>query len=164
MMPCFYDKTLESAMYGSSSWFYSLAPGALRAAAMAAFALGAGVWGAVLLAPVPSRNPPLLAAELPQQQSVQPLAQWFGGRPLRVRVSVTGIIAAEDGRGAALLSIDGAPVRAFRVGQSLAPGVILQAVSSNTVSIAQDGELEQFSAPAGPGSGLRGFVPAQSAN
>ena len=143
----------------SSSWFNHHGPRSLRAVAVGAIAVGAGVWGVRLLAPAPQEIPPLLSAGPVQGLSVQPVAQWFGGQPLRVRVSVAGVIATEGGRGAALLSVDGAPVRVWRVGQALAPGVVLQSVTGNAVSIAQDGTVEQFSVPAAPGSGLRGFIP-----
>lgn len=156
---CFHTSFRNPPMPRSSSWLNHHGPRSLRAAAVCALAVGAGVWGARLLAPAPQEIPPLLSAGAAQRQSVQPVAQWFGGRPLRVRVSVAGIIAADGGRGAALLSVDGAPVRVWRVGQALAPGVVLQSVTGNAVSIAQDGTVEQFSVPAGPGSGLRGFIP-----
>src|SRR5690606_36923718 len=113
----------ESCMVASPYRLQSLAPAALRAAAMMAVAIGVGVWSAILLAPRPTESPPLLEVGAAVPTDLSPVVQWFGGAPLRVRVAVHGVIATDAGRGAALLSVEGAPPRAYRVGQSLAPGV-----------------------------------------
>ncbi|HLT98670.1 MAG TPA: hypothetical protein VKZ70_02885 [Burkholderiaceae bacterium] len=139
--------------------FHTHAADALRVIAMATLAVGVGVWSALLLAPRPVESPPLLAPGADARQDLSPVVQWFGGAPLRVRVAVNGIIAAGDGSGAALLSVDGASPRAYRVSQELAPGVVLEAVSPQSVSIAQDGVAEQVPMPKAPGSGMQGFVP-----
>ena len=130
---------------------------------MLALALGVGVWGALLLAPAPREAPPVLGSMMPQLYDTKPVAQWFGGSPLRVRVTAAGVISADDGRGAALLSVDGAPARAYRVGQTLAPGVVLDSVSASAMTIAQDGLAEHIAVPAAPGVGLRGFVTVPAA-
>jgi len=127
--------------------------------AIVAIAAGLGVWGALLFAPAPRDAPPVLDSIMPSLHDTTSVAQWFGGAPLRVRVTAAGVIAADDGRGAALLSVDGGPVRAYRVGQTLAPGVVLAAVTASAVSIDQDGVIEQVAVPASPASRVQGFVP-----
>lgn len=146
-------------MHARSSLSYSHAPALLRVAAMVATAAGIGVWAALLLAPTPRGSLPMLDSMATSLQDTAPVAQWFGGQPLRVRVAALGVIAGQDGRGAALLSVDGGPPRAYRVGQSLAPGVSLDAVTASAVSIAQDGVVEHVALPVSPAAGLRGFVP-----
>lgn len=146
-------------MHASSSLLHSHVPAWLRAAAMVATAAGIGLWAALLFAPEPRESPPVLDSMAPPLRDTAPVAQWFGGQPLRVSVAALGVIAADDGSGAALLSVDGAPPRAYRVGQPLAPGVSLDAVTTSAVSIAQDGVIEQLALPANPAGGLRGFVP-----
>ncbi|SRR5690606_14554145 len=148
-------------MSAGTSRFQTHAADALRLLAMAATAVGVGVWGALLLAPRPAESPPLLAPGPAATQDLSAVVQWFGGAPLRVRIAVNGIIASEDGRGAALLSVDGASPRAYRVGQELAPGVRLESVSAHAVTIAQDGVSEQVPMPKAPGSGLQGFIPVK---
>ena len=149
-------------MTASSSPSYRHAPAWLRVAAMVAMAAGSGVWTAVLLAPTPRETLPVLDSMVPPVQDTTPVARWFGGKPLRVHVTALGVIAGDDGSGAALLSVDGGPPRAYRVGQSLAPGVSLDGVTASTVSIAQDGLVEQVALPTRAGSGLRGFVPVHA--
>lgn len=134
-------------------------PALVRAAAMAACAVGVGVWGALLLAPTPSQLPPALDVSAAAPRDTAAVAQWFGGAALRVRVVASGIIAGEDGFGAALLSIDGGPPRAYRVGQTLAPGVTLHAVAPTSVAIAQEGTIENVAVPVSPHARVRGFVP-----
>lgn len=145
-------------MLASSSSLNHHAPALLRGIALVAIALGVGVWGAVLLAPAPREAPPVLDAIMPQLHDTQTVASWFGGAALRVRVAAVGVIASDDGRGAALLSVDAGPVRAYRVGQSLAPGVTLHAVTAGSVSIDQDGVIEQVALRPGPASSAQGFI------
>lgn len=151
-------------MHGTSSLFHSHAPALLRVVALVALALGIGVWGAVLLAPTPRESPPLLGSIAPSLHDTASVAQWFGGAPLRVRITAAGIIASDDGRGAALLSVDGGPVRAYRVGQALAPGVTLDAVTSAEVSIDQDGVIEQVAMRPDPAGRVQGFIPVSAAS
>lgn len=150
-------------MHASSSLIHQYGPGLLRGLAIMAFAVGLGVWSAILLAPQAPKSSPLLdtpAAPLPDTRAV---AHWFGGAQLRVTVTAHGVIAAADGSGAALLSVDGAAPRAYRVGQTLAPGVVLDAVSTVAVSIAQDGSVETVAIPPASGHDVRGFLPGKTA-
>ena len=123
-----------------------------------ALAAGAGVWAALLLAPGARDPGSLLDTALPAVQATEPLARWFGGPALRVRVTPLGVISADDGRGAALLSIEGGPARAYRVGQQLAPGVVLHGVGPSAVRIDQDGEVEVIGLPDASPTPENGFI------
>lgn len=138
-------------------------PALLRALAMLAVAAGVGVWGAILLAPSPGAMPPALPAASTQGFATAPVAQWFGGGNARVKVTVVGLIAGGAQQGAALLSVNGAPAQAYRIGQTLAPGIVLAGVSRDAVSVDQDGVIEQVAVPRNPTDVIQGFVPAASA-
>lgn len=132
-------------------------PAFARGLAIVALALGIGVWGALLFAPAPRALPPMLDT-VTSEQNTAAVARWFGGGALRVRVAVMGLITSDKG-GAALLSVNGGTAQAYRVGQTLAPGVTLAGVTANAVSIDQDGVTEQVAMPANPASVVQGFVP-----
>jgi general secretion pathway protein C len=138
-------------------------PSVVRTLALLTLAVGAGVWGALLFAPVPSNPPPTLEASIMTSQDTRAVARWFGGGALRVRVAVMGLIAADDGRGAALLAVNGGAPQAYRTGQVLAPGVTLAAVAADAVSIDQDGVIERVAVPSRPGGLVQGFVPVMPA-
>lgn len=135
----------------------------LRGLAMLALAVGAGVWGALLFAPAPKTLPPMLDVSAATGHDTGAVARWFGGGALRVRVAVMGLIASSDGRGAALLAVNGGTPQAYRTGQTLAPGVTLAAVAADSVSIDQDGVIEKVAVPSRPGSLVQGFVPVSGA-
>ncbi len=134
------------------------APGMLRSAALLAIAGGIGVWSALLLAPRPAPAPPMLAAQAAPARSLAPLEGWFGSGRGRLQVRIAGLMAAGV-RSTAVLSIDGAPARAFRVGDDLAPGITLTAVHAGGIVVSQDGMDETVAAPAPPAA-APGFVPA----
>lgn len=132
-------------------------PRILKTVFMVALAAGIGLWSALLLAPKPEAAPPALAAGPAVGQDITPVLGWFGGGSARLRVTVVGLIASGE-RGAALLSINGGSPEAYRVGQTLAQGVTLSAVSPSGVSIDQDGIIEEvFIAATSPLA--QGFVP-----
>src|SRR5690606_10153601 len=108
---------------------------------------GIGIWGALLFAPVPGPLPPALDTMPVKEQDTAAVARWFGGGSLRVRVTVAGVIAGGPDRGAALLGVNGATPQAYRIGQSLAPGVTLAGVAANGAFIDQDGVIEQVLMP-----------------
>lgn len=144
----------------SVSLIHERGPNILRGAALVIAALGVGVWGAILLAPQNLNSPPLLESAAPAATDTQSVAQWFGGARLRLRIIAHGVIAASDGKGAALLSIDGGAPRVYLAGQDLAPGVVLESVGASSVRIYQDGGVEEVPIPAVPGREIRGFVSA----
>ena len=56
--------------------------------------------------------------------------------PLASRYVLSGVVAAGDAGGAALIGIDGQPPRPYRVGAALEGGLVLQAVSPRGVRLA----------------------------
>src|SRR3546814_6342750 len=100
-----------------------------QALAMLAMAAGIGVWSALLLAPQPMAARPFLASGPTSGQDISPLVNWFGGGSARLRITVVGLLSSGQ-RGTALLSIHGAPPKAYSVGHTLAQGVTLSAVRS----------------------------------
>lgn len=44
------------------------------------------------------------------------------------RFQLRGVVASASGRGSALIAVDGQPPRAFRVGQTVADGLVLQSL------------------------------------
>lgn len=134
-------------------------PAIVRGLSVLTIATGVGVWGAVLFAPVPGALPPMLSLASSTGQNTTAVARWFGGDALRVRVVVVGLITSDGGRAAALLAVNSGAPKAYRPGQTLAPGVTLAGVGPNAVSIDQDGVIEQVAVPASPASVVHGFVP-----
>ena len=53
------------------------------------------------------------------------------------RFVLSGVIASSVGQGAALISVDGKPARAFAVGSELAPGYVLVAVASREAMLGE---------------------------
>ena len=150
---------MSSRLTYSAALLGSYGPRAVQMAAMLAVAAGVGIWGALLLAPAPQEAPPVLSTEAAPGQDLAPVSNWFGGGTARLRVEVAGLISGQNG--AALLSINGGPAQAYRVGQTLAQGVTLAAVGPQGVSIEQDGIAEEVTIPALPFP-PKGFVPAGS--
>lgn len=143
-----------------AGWLNQRGPTLLQAISMLSVAAGVGLWGALLLAPRPAPAPPSLAFTESPGQDVSPVANWFGSGTARLRVSVVGVIASGD-HGAALLSINGEPAKAYKVGQTLAQGVTLAGVGAGGVSLDQDGIVEDVSIPAATAI-PQGFVPAKT--
>lgn len=127
-------------------WLNQQSPRLLQAMAMLAVAIGVGLWSALLLAPKPADPPALLALGPAPGQSTEALTNWFGGGNAHLRITVVGLIAAGQ-RGAALLSVNGQPPQAYRVGQSLAQGVTLAAVLPEAIAIDQDGIVQNIAMP-----------------
>ncbi|MGE4371153.1 MAG: type II secretion system protein N [Burkholderiaceae bacterium] len=146
------------------SFFALRGPAVLQALALLALAAGLGVAGAVFMAPEPRPLPPALQAQPARTPDVQALAQWFGGAPLRIAVTVQGVIASSDGHGSALLGINGAPAQAFRVGDTIAPGVVLANVSGQSVTLLQQGTRESIAVSSLAPLPANGFVTLPSAD
>lgn len=126
------------------------APAMFRALAILALAAGVGVWGAVLLAPKPPALPAAVSAPAPRAADNMPVALWFGrDEVLRTQISVLGVIAAGTD-GAAVFSIDGGPPVAWRVGDEVAPGIVLKDVGADAVTVEQGGRASRLSTPASP--------------
>lgn len=129
----------------------------VRALAIIALAVGLGIWAAVLLAPAPTARVPALSTAI-THANTQPMAEWFGGRTLGIKIDLVGLIAADNGQGSALLSINNQPPRTYRNGQSLAPGIFLETVSPTGITISQDGVTEEISMTRQQASYPNGFI------
>ncbi|WP_051378774.1 type II secretion system protein N [Derxia gummosa] len=125
-------------------------------------------WFVQLRAPMP----PIVAVPAPPMQSVfdtgaQP--RLFGGPVVTTALSnvqLVGVIAPREGErgGVAALVVDGRPVRAYRAGQSVAPGLLLAEVHANRVVFDQNGARAEVAlarapaadsgVPSGDGGGI----------
>ncbi|MGE8690533.1 MAG: hypothetical protein ACN6PJ_25540 [Achromobacter sp.] len=125
------------------------APAALRIVAVLALAAGVGVWASILLAPKPAALPPAVSAAIaPRAADNGPVAVWFGkDEAMRTQITVLGVIAAGPD-GAAVLSIDGGPPLAWRVGNEVAPGIVLREIAADAVTVEQAGRGSRLAAPA----------------
>jgi general secretion pathway protein C len=134
------------------------APTILKQLSVALLATGLAVWAVILPAPVPAVPAPAFNAPQLAGINTGPVANWFGGSALRVKVQVSGIMTASNGNGTALLSINGQAPQAFRTGQELAPGVLLHSVNAHAITIDHDGELLKVPA-AEITPAVSGFIP-----
>ncbi|MEC6413157.1 hypothetical protein ACOTJC_26605 [Achromobacter xylosoxidans] len=126
------------------------APAAFRVLAILALAAGLGVWGAILLAPAPAALPAAVSAPAPRAADNTPVALWFGrDEALRTQISVLGVIAAGPD-GAAVFSVDGGPPLAWRVGDEVAPGIVLKDIGADAVTVEQGGRVSRLATPASP--------------
>ena len=74
------------------------------------------------------------------------MALWFGkDEALRTQISVLGVIAGNDG--AAVLSVDGGPPSAWRLGDEIAPGIALRGIEAGAVIVKQGGRSSRLPAP-----------------
>lgn len=121
----------------------------IRRLALAALAAGLGLWAALLFAPVPGAMPPAASRAMPTRLDTAPLAAWFGTPPTGrapLRVTASGIIATGS-RGVAVLSIDGSPGQAWRVGQTIKEGLRLSAVEADVVVLDYQGDRIRVALP-----------------
>ena len=139
----------------------STAPRAVRVLAIAAAAAGLGLWTAILLAPQPKDLPPALNTSSAPVSDTRSVAMLFGtDGVLDTQIAVLGLIAAGSQGSAAVLSVDGAPARAYRIGTEVAPGLSLVEVSTTGVELDRNGTRLRAKAPALSVAPM-GFVPAQ---
>ena len=77
------------------------------------------------------------------------MALWFGkDEALRTQISVLGVIAGNDG--AAVISVDGGPPSAWRLGDEIAPGIALRGIEAGAVIVEQGGRSSRLPAPLMP--------------
>ncbi|HYG43175.1 MAG TPA: type II secretion system protein N [Bordetella sp.] len=112
-----------------------------------------------MLAPDPASLPPALSMSGPQASDTRAVALLFGtDGVIDTQIAVLGLIAAGT-QGSAVLSVDGGPARAYRVGAQIAPGLALAGVSPAGVELDRNGALVRAAAPVLAPAPL-GFVPA----
>ena len=124
-----------------------LAKAAISAATLLvwAFALGSALyWGMRL---TESRNMVEAPPQPPQLTTADPaaVARVLGVRAaspvvqasLASRFSLQGVVSGGPGGGAALISVDGKPAKAVRVGSVVEEGLILQSANARAVTLAE---------------------------
>ncbi|WP_051953383.1 type II secretion system protein N [Xenophilus azovorans] len=102
-------------------------------------------WGLRLASPADGDRPPAVSATPAMSIDTQAVARALGAQPavaqaVRVpdaasRFALLGVVADANGRGAALIAVDGKPPRPFRAGAALAQGYVLQGVDAHGVRV-----------------------------
>jgi general secretion pathway protein C len=135
-----------------------VSPRLVQLAAALCLAIGLGYWLPRLFAPTAAIPPAAFHDGQPETASTERIAAWFGGPALKVHVAVTGLLAGSRQRAAALLSVNAEPARAYRLGDEIAPGVVLHGISATGVVLEHDGTLENIIMQAQPDRGQNGFI------
>lgn len=60
------------------------------------------------------------------------------------RFQLWGLVASASGRGSALISVDGQPPQAFRVGQSVTEGLVLQSLGPKQAQLGSSAKGAAF--------------------
>lgn len=112
-------------------------------AALASVSAIAAYWAIRILTPPPASAPPPLAAPPPREPDPVLAARMFGlvqiaQAPVASNVQVAGVFAA-GADSSAVLIVDGKPARVYLLGQEVAPGMTLAAVSPDGVTLASGG-------------------------
>lgn len=100
----------------------------------------------------PVRVLPASATDVRLQASdTAPIARLFGAgaaSDTSGNIRALGVMADEgSGRGIAVLAVGAQPAKAYRSGQSVAPGVVLKEVRKDRVVIARAGVLQELRIP-----------------
>jgi general secretion pathway protein C len=143
-----------------------------RVASVLLFALLCAIVAYWTLQLVAHRAPVAPAGAVARTQAPLDLAQasrLFGGVPVASAaagrsgdIRVTGVLAAGR-QGIALLSVNGAPAKAFGVGQQVTEGVRVEAVEPDLVRLAQGDRMLEIEAPARGSVSLLTSGPSRSA-
>jgi general secretion pathway protein C len=89
---------------------------------------GAGTATVALQAAPPAQASAPMAS--PVARALGAVEAFGSAAPEATRYQLLGVIASSSGQGSALIGIDGQPPKAYRVGQSVAEGVVLQSLSA----------------------------------
>ena len=116
-------------------------------------------WALALLAPRPPVAPAGAVAESQGPADLSAAGQLFGGAPQAVaidaapavpsNIQVAGVLAT-TGRGVALLAVDGRPAKPFAVGETVADGLRVRAVTGDAVELERSGAGAPLRLPAPP--------------
>ena len=121
---------------------------------------GLTTWGHLLSRPAPPhRAAPAQAADADPTASAQ--AAWFGPGEVRVNIAVKGLIKGSD-HGVAVLAVNGAAPRPYRVGEVLSRSVTLSGIEAGAVVIDKAGTSERIATPMLPQPARPGIVRAES--
>ncbi|SDS18891.1 general secretion pathway protein C [Halopseudomonas litoralis] len=128
----------------------------IHAAGLLAVAAGVCVWGYVLYQP---ESAPVQEAEVSvivADAAGEAMAGWFGSEPVRLDVTVIGLVRKSD-RAVAVLSVNGSPAQAYMPGESLMNDVVLTSIETDGVTVERAGVESQIAAPAIPDTGPDGI-------
>lgn len=114
----------------------------VQAVALLAMLAGVLMWSSLLLTSAQSSAPPP-AREEGAATLDSPALQWFSNRPAALDIKVSGVMSVAHGA-VAILSLNGAPPRAFLQGERLSQGVRLAAIERDTVVIERGSERARF--------------------
>lgn len=135
---------------------------AVHATGLLLVVAGVATWAQLLNRPAP----PAPAAQV-QGTEADPtagvLAAWFGPGELRANVAVKGLIKGAD-QGVAVLAVNDAAARPYRVGEALARSVTLKAIEPDAVVIDKAGTTERIAAPMLPRPSTPGIARAAPAD
>ncbi|KQB28288.1 general secretion pathway protein C [Pseudomonas paraeruginosa] len=114
---------------------------------VAVLALLAGLlfWGYLLLAPIPG----VVQAEVgaaPPVSSEEPAQRWFAAPSSEIEVSLAGLIGGGPAA-IAILSVNGAPLQAYREGEALGRAAKVRRIEADAVLIEQNGEVRRVVMP-----------------
>lgn len=120
----------------------------VHAAGLLLVVAGLVTWGKLLTRPAQQ------ATAAPAQGSQadpagDALAAWFGPGELRANVAVKGLIKG-SGQGVAVLAVNDAAARPYRVGETLTRSVTLKSIEADGVVIDKAGIAERIAAPVLP--------------
>lgn len=132
----------------------------VHAAGLLLVVAGVATWSHLLSQPSPAPRATQAEATAPDPTAdVQ--AAWFGPGEVRANIAVKGLIKGAD-HGVAVLAVNGAAPRPYRVGEALTRSVTLSAIEAGAVVIDKAGVSERIAAPVVPQPASPGIVRAAS--
>lgn len=124
----------------------------------------AAYWGVRVLTPQPTAAPPPVAAPVPREPDPVLAARMFGlveqaATRTVSNIQVAGLFGAGEASSAVLV-VDGKPPRAYVLGQEVAPGIRLVAVTQDLAVVESAGGRQELRAPPRPTPTLATGAPA----
>lgn len=129
-------------------------------AALLLLAAGLVYWPQVLRAPMATTPVPAVAPAA-DDPAARALAGWFGPGDVPIDVVVSGLLRS-SGQAVAVMAVNGAPPRAYRIGDTVAASATLHAIEPRAVVLRRGGQSLRFSVsdPAAADDPGTGIVPA----
>ncbi|SOE48253.1 General secretion pathway protein C [plant metagenome] len=131
-------------------------PALLGALACVALVSGLAYWGVQWLTPLPG-VPQAEAAPAGADGTAQAVARWLTPGDESLDVAVAGVMVSRSAA-AAMLSVNGAPPRAYVVGDRLGHATTLREIASRGIVIERAGVTERLAVPTLPELGEGGIV------